>query len=111
MGKWQGAQEQKKSYTNAQENEGGFRLAAVSVLFDAQEADADLDPEKDAKIKAFLDELIKATKNPGAAGAGLPLAALMEALDWGNRYAYKGSLTTPPCDQYVYWNVIRRVYP
>jgi len=43
--------------------------------------------------------------------ARLSVAALMEALDWGNRYVYKGSLTTPPCDQYVYWNVIRRVYP
>ena len=41
----------------------------------------------------------------------LSLAALMDALEWGNRYVYKGSMTTPPCAQYVYWNVIRRVYP
>ena len=41
----------------------------------------------------------------------LSLADLMDSLDWGNRYAYKGSMTTPPCARYVYWNVIRRVYP
>lgn len=35
----------------------------------------------------------------------------MEEIDWGNRYAYKGSLTTPPCNQFIYWNVIRKVYP
>lgn len=35
----------------------------------------------------------------------------MEAIDWSHRWAYKGSLTIPPCDQYIYWNVLQKVYP
>lgn len=31
--------------------------------------------------------------------------------DMSNRYTYVGSVTTPPCAQNVYWNVLRTVYP
>ena len=32
-------------------------------------------------------------------------------VDTDNRWVYKGSVTTPPCDTIVYWNVLRTVYP
>ena len=35
----------------------------------------------------------------------------MNMLQWENRWIYKGSYTVPPCEQYVYWNVISKVYP
>lgn len=28
-----------------------------------------------------------------------------------NRWTYRGSVTTPPCAQNVYWNVLRTIYP
>jgi carbonic anhydrase len=36
---------------------------------------------------------------------------LMMLVDSDNRYVYKGSVTTPPCGQSVYWNVMSTVYP
>jgi len=36
---------------------------------------------------------------------------LMDTVDWSHRWVYKGSRTVPPCDQYVYWNVIQKIYP
>jgi hypothetical protein len=36
---------------------------------------------------------------------------LMRLVDFDNRWIYKGSLTTPPCSKFVYWNVLRTVYP
>jgi carbonic anhydrase len=35
----------------------------------------------------------------------------MTMVDTDNRYVYKGSATTPPCGQYVYWNVLSTIYP
>jgi len=36
---------------------------------------------------------------------------LMTMVDMNNRWTYRGSVTTPPCAQNVYWNVLRTVYP
>ena len=36
---------------------------------------------------------------------------LMEVIDWSHRWAYKGSSTIPPCNQYIYWNVLQKIYP
>ena len=36
---------------------------------------------------------------------------LMSLVNFNERWVYKGSVTTPPCDKNVYWNVMRRVFP
>ena len=35
----------------------------------------------------------------------------MNALNFEDRWTYKGSLPDPPCDQFVYWNVLNTIYP
>ena len=37
--------------------------------------------------------------------------SLMEMADFNNRWVYKGSVTTPPCNINVYWNVLSTIYP
>ena len=32
-------------------------------------------------------------------------------VDFDARWIYTGSKTRPPCEHYVYWNVLKRVYP
>jgi carbonic anhydrase len=35
----------------------------------------------------------------------------MNNLDYSERWVYKGSNTHPPCNKYVYWNILKTVYP
>ena len=35
----------------------------------------------------------------------------MNIISLNDRWVYKGSSTIPPCERYVFWNVIKRVYP
>jgi carbonic anhydrase len=37
--------------------------------------------------------------------------SLMEMADFNNRWVYKGSVTTPTCATFVYWNVLSTIYP
>ena len=68
----------------------------------------------DVKVKDAdgndTDELKMAKKNTVEV-AEVPYGDLMMMVDMDNRYTYKGSVTTPPCAQNVYWNVLRTVYP
>lgn len=36
---------------------------------------------------------------------------MMDTVDFDNRWMYKGSRTVPPCNQFILWNVIKKVYP
>ena len=36
---------------------------------------------------------------------------LMGNIEMSNRWVYKGTLTRPPCERFVYWNVIDTIYP
>jgi carbonic anhydrase len=60
-------------------------------------------------LNTFFQQLRFETENPQV--PRVSLGELMKLVDWENRWIYKGSHTIPPCEQYVYWNVIQKVYP
>ena len=94
----------------AEDTVGGFGHAAVGILFSVNEYTAKLTHSEQKIIDTFFDS-VDLTKTNDPVQSLITFGDLMNMVDTENRYVYKGSLTAPPCDQYVYWNVLSTVYP
>lgn len=90
--------------------EQGFIAAAVGIIFDTYNYDASVTDAQRKTINKFFDSLMmydETDPEPKEVAYG----ELLDALDTETRWVYKGSVTTPPCDKLVYWNVLAKVYP
>ena len=83
--------------------------AAVAIMFSVNNHSPNITEHEQATLDKFFAQLRFETENPQV--SRIDLGQLMDMLQWDNRWIYKGSHTYPPCEQYVYWNVISRVYP
>jgi hypothetical protein len=95
-----------------------FFAAAVGIMFSTDKYTADLTAAQQQVIDAFFDGL-KWSNDAVPDGDGksawdvdmVLYGNLMEMVDSNNRWIYKGSVTTPPCARFVYWNVLSTIYP
>ena len=89
-----------------------FKYAAVGILFSVEDYTSNLSWSEQALIDTFFDTLKWSDlSDDGPTVDLITYGNLMELVDTNNRYIYKGSVTTPPCATYVYWNVLSIVYP
>lgn len=98
------------------------KLGVMGVIFDVDDYDKDkVSNATIATIDKFFDNLMyeKIDSRPMKDGKvtnvliaeEIALGELMSALNLGDRYVYTGSLTTPPCYQNVFFNMLSTVYP
>jgi carbonic anhydrase len=96
----------------AHEVKNDFKYAAMGLMFDTKRYDHDgLTKEMVDTIDKFFDSLRWDITTGTPLVAQVPYGELMMLVDMNNRWVYSGSVTTPPCDTSVYWNVLRRVFP
>ena len=94
----------------ADDEQNGIGLSAVGILFSVNDYTANLSPEEQEIIDEFFDSLnFEDLSNPQIPEANF--AELMNLADFDNRWVYLGSVTTPPCQSGVYWNLLKTVYP
>jgi len=84
--------------------------AVIGVIFDTTRYDTSIPQSTIDLIDIFFDSLKLDDLNDPTVAA-IPYAKLMNIIDTNNRWVYNGSLTTPPCTQNIYWNVVSTVYP
>lgn len=87
-----------------------FFAAAMGMMFDVDDYDQSVTDDQKHIINTFFDTL-----DYSGDGSPVPsfvnLGALLNMADYENRYAFRGSLTTPPCTRNVYFNVMSTIYP
>jgi carbonic anhydrase len=84
----------------------------MGIIFSVEDYTTNLSESEQALIDIFFDSL--KWSDMSAEGPTVDLVtygSLMEMLDTSNRYIYMGSGTTPPCETFVYWNVLSNIYP
>ena len=86
----------------------GFEYAAIGILFSVEKYSKNINQESLEMFEEFFTDLKLEEDNPTTS---INFSRLMVLIDWSHRWIYKGSLTFPPCHQFVYWNIIYTVYP
>lgn len=98
------------TFHEAESTENDIGLAAVGIIFSVDEYTANLSAAEQKIIDTFFETLDLSQQNDPTVSF-ITFGDLMNMVDTNNRYVYKGSLTTPPCDRFVYWNVLSTIYP
>ena len=93
----------------AKENRNGFGYAAVGIMFSINEYNAKLSWAEEKIIDNFFENLELDKENPVVDWT--LYGDLLSLVNTDNRWVYRGSVTTPPCAENVYWNVMTTVYP
>ena len=90
---------------------GGFNYAALGIIFSVNESNAILTPHQVQLIDNFFESLQWNVTTSDPKVAMVPYGDMMMSLDMQNRWVYRGSMTEPPCETLVYWNVLMTIYP
>jgi len=91
------------------DNEANIKYGSISVFFSVEEF-AEIDEVKNKTFQDFFRHF-KFDDTEDKTVSIINFGDAMSSMEYEDRWTYKGSLSEPPCDQYVYWNVLRTIYP
>lgn len=91
-----------------------YLYGVIGIFFDtAEEYNTTATAEEKNAVDQFMISMAAGMnkENDEVSIISMAIGNLMQVLDFGNRWTYEGSLTTPPCSTSVQWNVLKKVLP
>ena len=89
----------------------GIKYAAMGIMFSVNDYTAKVSEDEEMIIDNFFESLKWTETGSDPTVDLVTYGDLHMMVDMTERWVYKGSVTTPPCDTFVYWNVVRKIYP
>jgi|TARA_B110001450_G_C17480657_1_gene424089 carbonic anhydrase len=89
--------------------ESNIKHSATVIFFSVEEYD-----EIDAVHNKTLQDWFRQFKFEDTGDKVAPffdIGDVLNEVDYGERWTYKGAGSEPPCTQFIYWNIIPKVYP
>ena len=80
-------------------------------MFSVENYNTDLSWSQQRLVDNFFDSLHWESTTDEVEVDLVTYGSLMEMVEFNKRWVYKGSVTTPACATYVYWNVLSTIYP
>ena len=80
------------------------------MLFSVEEFDKSITIAQNESVHLFFEHLKFDDLNSPVVDR-VALGRMMNFVDGNDRWVYHGSLTAPPCNPTVYWNVINYIFP
>lgn len=112
MGKYLDMELQIKHNAREWNDTYSIKYGYVSIFFSVEDYDKSITFEQNETVRDFMRHLKFDDKGQPEVDL-ISFGRLMDLdiVDFNDRWTYLGSETFPPCEQYVYWNVLARVLP
>jgi len=101
-------------YPKVADPTNGYIAAAVGIMFSVNDYNAKLTWAEEKIIDNFFENINFDAITAADVSAPVDWILyndLLSLVNTDNRWVYRGSVTTPPCAQNVYWNVMTTIYP
>ena len=87
-----------------------YKTAAIRIIFSVEDYNVKLTHNELIIINTFFESLqLDNFKNHVA--DLITFGDFMNLIDYSFRWVYKGSITTPPCETNVLYNIVSNIYP
>jgi len=89
--------------------ENDIKYGATAIFFSVEEFDA-IDEATNKTFQDFFRQF-EFENTEDKVAPFFQIGEALNAVDFSEKWMYKGAISEPPCTEGVYWNIVKKIYP